>query len=85
MRLYVCVCAGRATKSAAVGEGAARAGGEAEAAGGGFWETYRTGGDAAHSDTSGGGGQTHRYIHPNRIIALIKRVKQANIISDAVY
>lgn len=80
----MCVYAGRATKSAAVGEGAARAGDEAEATGGGFWEACRAGGDATHSDTSCGGGQTHRDIHPNPMIALIKHIKQANIISDAV-
>lgn len=54
----MCVCAGRATKPTAVGEGAARAREEAEATGGGFWEADRTGGDATNSHTSCRGGQT---------------------------
>lgn len=53
------VYTGRATKPAAVGEGAAGAREKAEATGGGFWEAGRAGGDAKHSYTICRGGQTH--------------------------
>lgn len=62
----MCVYAGRATRPAAAGEGAAAVGEgaagtreEAEATGGGFREAGRTGGNDTHSHASCRGGQTH--------------------------